>query len=467
MLAFDPGSYRDRDGRVFCDESGCVLRGLSVQAWAQWLSLETSETFRQFMDAGRVVRTKRHSDQLHGSDEWAGVLHHERIPFISYPFEWSFGMLKDAARLHLELLTESLAENLTLKDGTAYNVQFQGVNAVFIDVASFVKLVPDRPWSGYRQFCQTLLYPLMLQAYKNVPFHPWLRGRLDGITPQECWNLMSCRDFFRRGVRTHVCLHAWLQSSFSTGKNPASPSMGQAGFSKEMLAANFQNLSRVVHSLEWAQARSHWSEYDNDHSYTAEDRQLKEAFVRRCVASRPWSLAWDIGCNTGTFSRIAAENSQQVVALDADHLCVERLYQTLKSGPPRSGGQILPLVSDIADQVAGLGWRGRERSSLVQRGRPDLVLTLALIHHLVIGCGIPLTELLEWLAELRSSLVIEFVAPEDPMASRLLSRRNGACPDYTRDHFERELHRLFEVSQSLSLCHGTRTLYFARSRVDS
>lgn len=465
MLSPEPGSYRDRDGRVFYDNHGRVLRGLSTRAWQQWQTLESSSGFSRFMADGRVVRTERFTG-IHVEDSgWAGLLQHERIPFVSYPFEWSFGMLKDAALLHLGLLTEGLAENLSLKDGTAYNVQFRDVRPVFIDLASWETLAPDRPWSGYRQFCQTMLFPLMLQAYKNVPFHPWLRGRLDGITPQECWNLMSFRDFFRRGVRSHVWLHAWLQSSKSIEQNHTAQSLGQSGFQKEMLAANFQNLTRVVRGLEWADARSNWSAYDQNHSYTADDRQRKEAFVRQCVASRTWTLAWDMGCNTGTFSRIAAENSKQVVALDADHLCIERLYQSLKSEPRRQGGAILPLVSNIADQVAGLGWRGRERSSLTQRGQPDLVLSLALIHHLVIGCGIPLTELLEWLAELRSHLIIEFVAPEDVMASRLLRRRGGDCPDYTLANFEQELHRLFEVTDTLSLSRGTRTLYFAHSRV--
>ncbi len=466
MLLPEPGSYRDRDGCVFYDEGGRVLRGLSTAAWQQWQTLESSGCFRQLMTEGRVVQTQRHLDIPANETRWAGVLCHERIPFISYPFEWSFGMLKDAALLHLELLTRTLGENLTLKDGTAYNVQFRGVQPVFIDVASFETLVPDRPWSGYRQFCQTLLFPLMLQAYKRVPFHPWLRGRLDGITPQECWNLMSFRDLFRRGVRNHVWLHAWLQSSRAVEESQPSSTMSQMGFRKEMLAANFQNLTHVVHGLEWAEAKSTWSDYDQHNSYSSEDRLSKEAFVRRCVASsaRPWKLAWDIGCNTGTFSRIAAENATQVVSMDADHLCIERLYQSLKSEPQRTGEAILPLVSNLADQVAGLGWRGRERSSLLQRGQPDLVLSLALIHHLVIACGIPLTDLLEWLADLRSHLIIEFVAPEDVMASRLLSRRGGPCPDYTRTNFEQELARLFEVTGTLSLCEGTRTLYFARSR---
>lgn len=465
MLRPEPGSYRDREGRVFYDECGRVLRGLSTRAWTQWQSLKDSPCFQRFMDEGRVVRTHSDTASPAADSAWAGVLQHERIPFVSYPYEWSFGMLKDAAQLHLSLLTESLAEDLTLKDGTAYNVQFRGVSPVFIDVASFESLVPDRPWAGYRQFCQTMLYPLMLQAYKNVSFHPWLRGRLDGMTPPECWNLMSFRDIFRRGVRHHVWLHAWLQSSKSINENHTPQSLGQSGFQKEMLAANFRNLTHVVRGLEWAAASSNWSEYDQNHNYTAEDRQQKEAFVRRCVASRPWSLAWDIGCNTGTFSRIAAENSQQVVALDADHVCVERFYQSLKSEPNGQGGRILPLVFNLADQVAGLGWRGRERSSLLERGQPDLVLSLALIHHLVIGCGIPLTELLEWLADLRSHLVIEFVDREDAMASQLLRRRGGECPDYTRVHFEHELHRLFEVSDTLSLSQGRRTLYFARARV--
>ena len=465
MLSPEPGSFRDRDGRVFYDDHGRVLRGLSANAWRQWQTLQKSIGFSRFMAEGRVIGTEPFNDIRVDDTAWAGVLLHERIPFVSYPFEWSFGMLKDAALLHLNLLTEGLAENLTLKDGTAYNVQFRGARPVFIDVASFESLVADRPWSGYRQFCQTMLYPLILQAYKNGPFHPWLRGRLDGITPQECWNLMSFRDFFRRGVRSHVWLHAWLQGSKSIEQNHTAQSLGQSGFQKEMLAANFQNLTRVISGLEWADARSNWSDYDQNHSYTAEDRQHKEAFVRRCVATQAWTLSWDIGCNTGTFSRIAAENSQQVVALDADHLCIERLYQSLKSEPLRQGGEILPLVSNLADQVAGLGWRGRERSSLTQRGQPDLVLSLALIHHLVIGCGIPLAEWLEWLADLRSHLVIEFVTPEDPMASQLLRRRSGDCPDYTVANFESELHRLFEVTDSLPLSSGTRTLYFAHSRV--
>ena len=203
---------------------------------------------------------------------------------------------------------------------------------------------------------------------------------------------MSFRDLWRRGVRSHVWLHAWLQSSQSIEKSHVPGQLGQMGFRKEMLAANFQNLTKTVSRLEWAEAQSNWSEYDQHHSYSVEDRLAKEAFVRRCVATRVWTLAWDIGCNTGTFSRIAAENSNQVVALDADHLCIERLYQSLKSEPNRTGGAILPLVSNIADQAAGLGWRGKERSSLLDRGRPDLVLSLALIHHLVIGCVIPLTD---------------------------------------------------------------------------
>ena len=464
MLRQEPGSYRDRDGSVFYDEHGLVLRGLSSPAWQQWETLASSPCFHRWVAEGKLVRTERHTAPLPAPTRWAGVLEHERIPFITYPYEWSFGMHKDAALLHLELLTQGLAEDLTLKDGTAYNVQFRGVRPVFIDVASFETLIPDQPWAGYRQFCKTMLFPLMLQAYKNVPFQPWLRGRLEGITPQECWNLMSFRDFFRRGIRTHVWLHSWLQSSPSIEESQPSGQLRQMGFRKEMLAANFQNLTRVVHGLEWRDAQSNWSEYEQHHSYTSEDRLSKEAFVRRCVATRPWALAWDIGCNTGTFSRIAAENAKQVVSLDADHLCVERFYQALKLEPQRSGGEILPLVSNLADQVAGLGWRGRERSSLLDRGRPDLVLSLALIHHLVIGCSIPLTDLLEWLAEMRSQLVIEFVAPEDPMASRLLSRRGGPCPDYTRSNFEQELGRLFEVTETLSLCHGTRTLYWAQSR---
>jgi len=398
------------------------------------------------------------------AEGWAGVLQHERVPLISYPFEWPSGMLRDAALLQLRLLLTALEEGFVLKDGTAYNVQWRGIHPVFIDVASFERQRPGRPWAGYRQFCQTCLFPLMLQVYKQIPFQPWLRGRLDGITPQELRRTLRWRDLFRRGIPTHVCLHAWLESRTSLEKVNSSKQLKAPGFHDELIRTNVRNMIRLVERLKWKTPQSLWSGYGADNQYLEEDQQQKIEFVRKAVHSRRWKQVWDLGCNTGNYSRIAAENADFVVAMDFDPASVEVCYQSLKQQPVGDGTRILPLVSDLADGIGGLGWRGQERKPLTARGQPDLILCLALLHHLVIGRGIPLAELLGWFAELQASLVLEYVSKSDPMVHHLLRGRRDDYRDYDPDNFLNELQRHFQIERSETIAQGNRTLYFVTPR---
>jgi ribosomal protein L11 methylase PrmA len=373
-------------------------------------------------------------------------------------------MLQDAALLHLELLQAALAEDVIIKDGTAYNMQWVGSRPVFIDVTSFERLPAGWPWAGYRQFCQTFLFPLMLQAYKGVSFQPWIRGNVEGIAPQECRNLMSIRDFFRRGVPTHVFLHAWLESRRRLQKVDAMQALPAAGFSKALIGNNVAGLQRLIRGLRWFPRESTWSGYAANNTYSPADQRQKEEFVRQTAHSRRWKLVWDLGANTGTYSRIAAAKAETVVALDADHFAVESLYQSLKDAGDGGNARILPLVVTLADPSAGRGWRGIERRALIDRGRPELTLCLALIHHLVIGHGVPVRELIDWLAEICNHLVIEFVDKQDPMVVQLLRGRRDNYSDYDRAHFERSLGERFEVHHSEVLGSGTRKLYYATSR---
>jgi hypothetical protein len=389
---------------------------------------------------------------------WAAVLKHERIPFVSYPYEWSFGMLKDAAQLQLELLASALEEDFVLKDGSAYNVQWCGARPVFIDVPSWERLEAGEPWVGYRQFCQTLLYPMLLQAYKNVPFHAWLRGNLDGIEPEHIHGLMSWRDLFRPGVFSHVYLHAKLQSRLASTSRSVASDLRSAGFHKALIQSNVRGLERLVQRLTWKQSQSVWSDYATSNSYTDADQSIKERFVRSVVAHKLRPLAWDLGANTGHYARIAAENSDYVVALDGDHLAVERLYQSLKRD---RSDKILPLVGNVVDASPNLGWRGSERKRLVERGRPSLILALALIHHIVIGANVPLDEFVRWLATLTDELVIEFVHKNDPMVATLLRNKRDDYSDYEIGNFERVLTSSFRVAKRETLGCGTRTLYHA------
>ncbi|HWM11642.1 MAG TPA: hypothetical protein VNO82_19950 [Solirubrobacteraceae bacterium] len=362
-------------------------------------------------------------------------------------------MLKDAALLQLALGRAALEHDLTLKDASAYNVQWRGADPVFVDIGSFERLRPGEPWAGYRQFCMLFLYPLMLQAYRGVPYHPWLRGSIDGISPVEARGLLPR---FRKGVFSHVRMHARLEGRYAaTGGREVKKELKAAGFGKELLAANLRKLEKLVRRLEFEPGRTAWTEYGATNTYTDEEAGRKAEFVRAAAARRPGGLTWDLGCNDGTYSRVAAEHAAYVVAIDADHATVDGLYRSL--GGARD---ILPLVMSVTDPSPDLGWRGAERASLEHRGTPDLVLALALVHHVVIAGNVPVASFLDWLRSLDSALVIEFPDREDEMVQRLLSgKAETANPDYDRERFERELGERFTVERTERL--GSRTLYEA------
>jgi SAM-dependent methyltransferase len=461
----DPASFRDRNARVF-HQGGSVYRALGTRGFQEWDALSKTSFFHAHMENGKIVRTERVIPGEVGmpsewTKDWAGILKHERIPFVSYPYEWSFGMLKEAALLHLDLIMAALEENMILKDSSAYNIQWKGVSPVFIDIGSFEVLRNGEPWTGYRQFCQMFLYPLMLQAYKEIPAQPWLRGCIDGIDPEIFAKMMSFTDMFRPGVFFHVYLQAKAQARCSAAGSNIREGLKSAGFSKAMIETNVTNLSKIINSITWRRLRSEWSHYAKEHGYSDEEYEQKAAFVNDVVHSRRWGLVWDLGCNTGAFSRIAARNADYVVAVDADHLAIDYLYRELKS---EGSTNILPLVGNIADPSPNLGWRCLERRSLADRQAPELTLCLALIHHVVISSNIPLREFMDWLASLRTSLIIEFVTKDDPMVKKLLMNKTDNYDDYDVSHFEKCITDYFTLKRKEILISNTRILYFAQKR---
>jgi SAM-dependent methyltransferase len=394
--------------------------------------------------------------------ETAAVLEHERVPFVSYPYEWTFEMLRDAALLQLELLRRALDEDLVLKDATPYNVQWRGARPVFVDVGSFERLREREPWAGFRQFSMLYLYPLLLEAWKGVPFQPWLRGSLDGISPQEMRSLVSRRDLLRRGGFTHVFMHSRLDRRHDGRTQDVKGELRAAGFRPELIAANAAGLERTVARLRAPAARSDWSDYHATTSYSAEDAERKERFVAAALASARPALCWDIGCNDGRHSRVAAEHSGYVVAIDADRTVVDSLYRELKR---ENVSNVLPLTIDVSDPSPALGWRHGERKPLAERRRPDFVLCLALLHHLAISANVPVADIVAWLHGLTGAGVVEFATADDPMVQRLLLRKRADDhPDYRREWFERSLADSFELVETLELAGGTRILYHVRSR---
>ena len=461
-IALEPGSFRDRTARVFYHD-GKIFRGLNETALKEWQALSTTGFFRRLSGTGAIVPTVQRdlaSIPFSPSDrQWAAVLEHEKLPFVSYPYEWSFEMLRDAALLQLDLVLAGLDEGIGLKDASAYNLQWKGASPVFVDVASFYKRAEGEPWVGYRQFCQMFLYPLLLQAYRDVPFQPWMRGNIDGIDAEIFLNLLSARDYVRGGVLAHVYLQAKAQKAYNTTTRDVRKDLSKAGFDKRIIKANAERLRSLVAGLQWKPKQSTWSDYLKCGHYEASDAAQKRDFVRDVAAARDWSLSWDIGCNVGVFSRIVAERAKYVVAMDADHLAIDKLYLALKSERVTN---ILPLIVNVTDPSPNLGWRNMERKRINERGHPDLVLALALIHHVVIGGNIPMAEFVQWLRDLGGELVIEFVTRKDPMVVTLLRNKDDHYADYDEDVFERELSARFRIEKRQPLGSGTRIMYHAR-----
>lgn len=469
---YDAGSFRDPCGRVVVTPQR-VLRHLSAEGLKQWDAVERSSVRPPRMGEPLLVGDTRliPTRRLDSIDpDWptaspasspAAILEHERLPWISYPYEWSYGMLLASARLHLELLHDAISQGMILRDSTPFNVQFRGTRPVLIDVLSLGPFQPGQAWDGYRQFCETMLFPLLLSSWKGVNFRTLFRGRIEGIPVGECRRMLGWRDVLRRGMFKHVLVQDWL--GHQSAMSPSEPTLAGADL-RPVVERNLRGLSRMLDSLRPPRSESHWINYDTVRPhYSADDQVLKDRFVARALSSGHLTsgnrrLVWDLGCNTGRFSRMAAEHADCVVALDSDPACIEQLYQQLVT---EKNGTIIPAVVDIADPPGGLGWRNRERKAFFERGRPDTILALAVIHHLVFRHAIPLEDVIDWLTVLSTEVIFEFVGPDDVMVGELMRQRRQVHGGYSLERFEARLSRTHRIISRQSLCEGRRTLVHA------
>jgi SAM-dependent methyltransferase len=455
----DPGSFRDPLSRVFLDGQH-VWRGLTADGLADFRAFEATSCYTAARARGDLVDTELVDDPPPIPGQWAGVLRHARIDVLSYPYEWSFEMLRDAASLQLRLTREALADGVITKDASAYNVQFVGTQPVFIDVGSFERLRSGEPWPGYRQFCETFLNPLLVQSLRGIPFQPFLRGSTSGIAPGDAAAMLRGARRLSKDVFTHVRLHARAERRYADADRDrdVKAELQRAGFGRPLIDAQLRNLERMVSRLTWEPAASTWSEYSDRSHYAGTDLVVKERFVADAVGRAPGGLVLDLGANDGHFSRLAlTAGAGRVVAVDSDDVVVDRLYRDLRRDGER---RILPLVVDLADPSPALGWRSRERSAFVERVRADVVLCLAVVHHLALTNTVPLDEIVALLGDLGAPLVVEFAHHDDPMAARLLARkRPGVFGHYHRTNWEAALERHMTVHRSETLPGGTRTLY--------
>lgn len=447
------GSLRDPQARVWTADQR-IFRIFSANGARDWRAFAETGLAEQLVVDGTLPRFWAVEDAALGIEVAPGgaVFEQERIPVISYPYEWSFFSLREAALLHLRLLQRLLDVGFVLKDAAAENVQWTGQPA-FIDMGSFVPRTKDGIWVGYAQFCATMLFPLMLTSYLDLPFQPWLRGCPSGITAVEAARLLGLRTVFRRGVLPHVLIQGFLQK-LASGQSSAE--FSALGLADRQFKALLGRMVRLVESLSYC-ATSAWSDYGNAPPYSDAERIAKHGAIERWLTNLPHrpAIAWDIGANLGEYARLAAGHCDRVVALEKDWATANRLASNLQA---EGVSNVTPLVYDIVNPSPPSGWRNRERMSLEQRAAPDIVLSLAVLHHLCLGEGLRLPDVIDALVALAPLHIIEFVAPEDPMAAWLLGNKGISRPDYTIDVFRSALGTKARIVEE-ALVGPTRTLF--------
>jgi ribosomal protein L11 methylase PrmA len=434
----DAGSFRDRSGKVYHAGSD-VFRSVSRRAAEDYDHALKSGLLEKLMREGKLVATQEVDQRVlsEAGIETAKVLRHQRIPFISYPYEWPFSLLKSAALLHLDIHMEALKHGITLSDASAYNVQFRGIEPVFIDVLSFRRYREGEAWAGHRQFCEQFLNPLLLRAIFGIAHNDWYRGRLEGIGTQELADLMPWWRNLSFNLLTHVTLQARLQRTAAADKGASVRRAMHTKLPKHAHAAILDQLRRWISDLQpLKSAATAWQHYAEQTTYGEEERQAKSRFIAAfCRKARP-ELLWDIGCNTGEYADVAlSSGAKRVVGFDYDQGALERAIARAKA----KRLDFLPLYQDGANPSPGQGWMGRERRSTQERGGADALIALAFEHHLVIGRNVPLDQLVAWVVALAPRGIIEFVQKSDPTVQQLLALREDIFCDYDAARFEAAL----------------------------
>jgi ribosomal protein L11 methylase PrmA len=454
----EAGSFRDPAGFVF-QRDGVVYRQVNRSFEPKYAAVRAGGLFEELAREGLLVPHEEVGLEHAASSSAVAVLRPERIPFISYPYEWSFGQLQDAALLTLAVQERALERGFTLRDASAYNVQYRGARPILIDTLSLEPREEGAPWLGYRQFCEHFLVPLLLMSRVDIGCGALLRAYLDGVPLELGSRLLPRTTWLRPGTLVHVHLHAAVQRKYAD--TAAGPRVKARPIGKDAAIGLVHSLRSAVRRLRWEPAGTEWADYTREHNYTDAGVASKRGLVARLLRGMTPRTVWDLGANTGEYSRVAREVAERVIAFDIDPAAVERNYRAVRAADERA---ILPLLADLANPSPALGWAHRERRSLEERGPADALLALALVHHLAIGRNVPLDRIAEYFARLGRGLVIEFVPKSDGQVQRLLRSREDVFADYHREGFEAAFGRHFRIEAAEPVTGSERTMYAMRRR---
>ena len=456
-----PASFRDPSGHVYALNDRIIRTVLphGMQEFDYVLSTGLLDTLAQ---ARMVLPFERMRGAIPASADFGDVkawLEVPRIPFISFPYEWTFSGLKAAALLHLDIHIMVLDAGVTLSDASAYNVQFSGARPVFIDHLSFRRYRDGEFWLGHRQFCEQFLIPLLLRSQFGIPHNSWYRGSLEGIPLDEFARMLRFRDYFSWDMLTHILVQSWFQRTTFSGSAPLGEmKTPSASLPRPRFRRMLDKLRQWIAQLRPAgTGKTVWQDYETTHSYKSDEMARKKAFVAQFIRERQPKQLWDLGCNTGEFSTLALqEGAAYVVGFDMDHGALETCFTRAS----QDSLALQTVVTALDNPSPSQGWRERERQGLQERTSADALVALALVHHLAIARNIPLGQIVDWLVRLAPAGVVEFIPKTDPMVQRLLSLREDIFPNYSLDNFSLELARSAGIVRTAQLSQNGRTLFW-------
>lgn len=444
-------SFRDPSGFLFTDK-GILYRQINRAYSNDYARLMDSGLYDKLVKANLLIQHVESGQAPAEADVAFKVIQPERVPFISYPYEWSFSQLKDAALATLSIQKRAMKMDMSLKDASAYNIQFVRGKATLIDTLSFEIYKEGEPWVAYKQFCQHFLAPLALMAYRDARLSQLLRVHIDGIPLDLASGLLPAKTKLNFGLLTHLHVHAGAQKRYSD--KVVAPRKG--GMSRQSLIGLIESLEGTIKKLTWKPAGTEWGDYYENTNYTDSAFEHKKQLVHDWSIEKKPALVWDLGGNTGVFSREAASSGAFTVSFDIDPAAVEQNYRIVKTKKEQN---VLPLVLDLTNPSPALGWDNNERDSFGTRGPVDMVLALAVIHHLAISNNVPLTQLANFFAAHCKWLVIEFVPKSDSQVQKLLASREDIFPNYTREDFEAVFSARFNIHKNEVVRDSERMLY--------
>lgn len=451
-------SFRDPSGFVF-SRDGELYRSIDIRYKENYDLLIQSGLYEELLNSGLLIPHEEVNIENVGFDIDYKTIKPELIPFISYPYEWSFSQLKDAALTTLEIQKRSLDFGMSLKDCSAYNIQFRRGRPILIDSLSFEKYREGNPWVAYRQFCQHFLAPLALMSYVDARLNNLFRVYIDGIPLELASSLLPFSTRINFSLLCHIHLHARSQKHFAN----KSIKTNHRRMSLQALKGLIDNLESAIRKLKWRAGNTEWADYYEDTNYSSEALCHKKELVAMFIDKIKPKVVWDLGANTGLYSRIASDRGIQTIAFDIDPAAVERSYiESVRKGET----MLLPLLLDLTNPSPDIGWENKERMSLFSRGPADMVLALALIHHLAISNNVPLNRIAGMFAKICNSLIIEFVPKSDSQVQRLLSSREDIFTEYSQAFFEKMFSKYFAIQDLTRIRKSERIFYLMKKKGD-